>query len=216
MQTPSGPCNTLDTMTPELKNLLELTVLVAAALGGATAIWRLIWLPLIRTTLKVKGFFKRLCDGLDKISVIDNRVQALELQFKRNGGSSIKDDLESIKERLGYIENLVSVQMEEDAFSVFISNVRGENSYVNRTYCRMLGCTKEEILNLGWRSFIHADKSESYEHLWKEAFESNRQVEVNLPMVKTDGTNIKVHLSIFPLNKAGDKNRRFLGKIRVV
>lgn len=203
-------------MTPELKNLLELTILVAAALGGAGAIWRLVWVPIIKATLKTKVFFKRLCDGLDKINAIDTRVRALELQFQTNHGSSIKDDLIRIAERLTYIENLVSVQMEEDAFSVFISNVRGENSYVNRTYCRMLGCTKEEILNLGWRSFVHADKSESYENLWKEAFESNRQIEVNLPMVKTDGTNIKVHLSIFPLNKATDKNRRFMGKLRVV
>lgn len=199
----------------ELKPILEATVLVAAAMGGAVAIWRYVWVTIIKAALKVKGFFRKVCDGLEKISVIETRVMALEAQLKPNGGGSIKDDLLNIKERLGYIENLVSVQMEDDAHGVFICDSQGSCSYLNRTYCRMLGVTKEELTGQSWRTFVPHSVASDYEALWKEAFSSNREISTDIPLQKADGKVLCAHISIFPLSRTTDKNRRFLGKIKI-
>ena len=199
----------------EAKPILESLVLVAAAVGGVAALWKLVWLPIIKTSLRTKAFFKRLCEGLDKINVIDTRVRDLEGQFRVNGGGSIKDDLISIKERLGYIENLASAQMEEDPSGVFIADSNGFNSYVNRTYCRMLGCVKEQLMGRGWESFISHSVGDKYDSLWKDAFLSNREVATDLYLQKSDETHLCVHLQIVPLNRASDKTRRFLGRVKI-
>ncbi len=199
----------------EAKPILEALVLVAAAVGGVAAIWRLVWLPIIKASLRVKAFFKRLCDSLDKINVIDSRVMELEKQTRTNGGTSLKDDLNLIKERLISIENLVSVQMEEDEHGVFICDSLGNNSYLNRTYCHLLGVTKEELTGQSWRSFVPHNVAESYEALWKEAFSSNREISTDLPLQRADGKILCSHISAFPLSRSTDKSRRFLGKIKI-
>lgn len=199
----------------ELKPIVETITVLAAAVGGALLIWKTVWLPIIKASLKTKAFFKRLCDGLDKIDVIDTRVKALEGQFRVNGGGSIKDDLNLIKERLGSLENLVSAQMEDDPAAVFVSNSSGENSYINRTYCRLLGVSKNELEGQGWKSFLSPTIGERYDALWKDAFLHNREISTDIFMQKADGNSICCHVIVSPLNRPTDKNRRFLGKIRI-
>ena len=187
---------------------MDSLILVAAALGGAGVIWRYVWVPIGRGILNTRAFFKRLCKGLDSI-------EAIQKEFKPNSGSSMKDDLSNIKERLTYIENLTSAQMEDDPAAVFVCDSHASNSFCNRTYCRMLGVSRDELMGRSWEAFIPNGAIAKYTALWTSAFETNREISTDLFMNKADGTVLCVHLSLSPLNRQGDKLRRFLGKIRV-
>lgn len=192
----------------EFKPALDSLILVAAALGGAGVIWRYIWVPIGKGVLNARAFFKHLCKGLDTI-------EALAKEVKTNGGGSLKDDLLQIKERIGSLESLVSAQMEDDPQGVFICDDQGSNVFLNRTYCRLLGVTKEELSGQSWRAFVPHTVASDYEKLWKEAFGSNREISTDIPLQRADGKVLCSHVSIFPLSKNTDKTRRFLGRIKV-
>lgn len=192
----------------ELKPIVETITVLAAAVGGSVLIWKTVWLPIIKASFKTRAFFQRLCKGLDSI-------EAIQKEFRPNGGSSLKDAVTQITERLTYIENLVSVQMEDDPAAVFVCNLNAENSFINRTYCRLLGVSKNELEGQGWKSFISPTMGEKYDNLWKDAFLHNREVTTDIFMQKADGTPICCHIIVSPLNRPTDKSRRFLGKIKI-
>lgn len=180
--------------------------------GGAVAVlWgakKYVVSPLAAKVAHWKKWCVRLSKSLDTLDSISK-------EFRVNGGASLKDDVTQIKERLTYIESLTSAQMEDDPQGVFISDESGSNSFLNRAYCRLLGASKDEVMGFGWRNFISHAVIGKYDELWKEAFLHNREFSTDLFLQKSDGKSTCCHIFVSPLSKVTDKNRRFLGRIKI-
>ncbi len=192
----------------EYKPLLDVIIVLAAAIGGAAVIKKTVLNPIFAQLKKFREFSAKVRKGLESVERVAKEVYP-------NGGSSLRDRIDSIDSRLTFMEARDNVMLDDNPTALFISDVEGQNSYVNRTYCRLLNCGKDDLERQNWKNFIAEEKLEAYEELWKPAFQYNRPISADVLFKTTDGLTKCCHVQITPLNKPEDKLRRFMGRIQI-
>lgn len=180
--------------------------------GGAVAVlWgakKYVVSPLAAKLIQWKKWCLRLAKGLEAI-------ERIELQFKNNGGSSLRDRIDMLDSRLTFMEARDNIMLDDSPTAIFICDQTGTNSYCNRTYCRLLKCGRDDLSGQNWRNFIVEEKLESYEELWKPAFQQNREINTDVLFKTSEGLTRCCHVVISPLNRPEDKLRRFIGRIQI-
>ena len=95
-------------------------------------------------------------------------VRWIIADLRPNSGSSLRDAVDRIEERLVTMERTNEVMYQDGPIALFRCTPDGRNTDVNRTYCRFLKCTKEELLGYGWRNFIEDRLNQSGDDVWKD------------------------------------------------
>jgi PAS domain S-box-containing protein len=87
---------------------------------------------------------------------------------------------------------------------VWTSIPEGELDYVNQVVCRDFGKTDVEIVDQGWRAFIHPEDSDNFLEHWHTALRSGREFQVEFRLRFKDGSYVW-HLSrALPLIEDGE------------
>jgi PAS domain-containing protein len=97
-------------------------------------------------------------------------INSLEKEFSKNGGKSIKDQINKINDAVSLAElrskMIASNLMTTGAYEC---NSQGECTWVNRAMCEMFGLTFDQCLGNGWLSgLIGIDRAD----IWKNWIES--------------------------------------------
>lgn len=192
---------------PDYKFVLDTIILVSTAGGAVWGIKKALVNPILQRCKNCKKWFERLDKGLKSI-------EKIESQFYNNGGSSLRDAVDDMNSRLTYMENKENALLDDYEQGIFICDQNGVNSFVSRTYAHMLGSTRDELMNHGWKNFICDSSAEEHNELWTSAFKSLREVKTIVCMKKVDSSQICVTLQIIPLNKETDKIKRFMGRVK--
>lgn len=174
---------------------------LAALVTSATIVWKKAIAPLLN----------KATDYFDKISSMIKDVEEIRREIKPNGGSSIKDAVNRIEARLINMEHVQSALRQDGPMGIFQCKTDGRNIDVNRTYCRLLKCTKEELLDFGWKNFISEESRESYEIDWKDAFEDGREISATLNFVSRDGEIINTDVRCYPITDISGEVVQYLG-----
>lgn len=96
----------------------------------------------------------------DNVNKIDVRLFKVEKEMSPNGGGSMKDQLKLIKAELDATNWLTPRP-------TFRTTSSGINLYVNEAYCQLCGCAPEELLKLGWKSFVSdEDQADEFYNRW--------------------------------------------------
>lgn len=121
-----------------------------------------------------------------------------------NHGSSLPDGINRIESQLLQLTHqMASSEAIQEALlldhpkAVFICNDSGHNVFANKKYAEILECDREELNDLGWRSFLIPEDIRLYDTLWKTAFTECRDSFFALKMVtkkshKVIGFSVKV------------------------
>lgn len=98
---------------------------------------------------------------------------------------------------------------------IFRCDLNGNNTYVNRAYCKLLGVSKDRLLGMGWQTFIRPENLKIYNDIWKNSFHNAIEI-LNLPLIftKEDGTDINVLMNIRPVRNG--KIHEFFGNIELI
>lgn len=101
-------------------------------------------------------------------------VKDLQLQFKPNGGQSIKDSLNRIEHELRHIKFVSFAQLDIIDTPVFVSNNNGKYVWVNKAYLALTKMSFEEALGSGWEMTIAVDDRQRMKEEWYTACQESR------------------------------------------
>lgn len=180
-------------------------VIIAAFLATIEKLWKPIRWG-INGTKKAGQWGKRAVGAVKLIEQMDSRSKAhaekidshgialdyLMKEFKPNGGSSLKDQMNKMEMQVQELAKKNKVDMEMSHHGIFQCDMEGRNSYVNKTYANMIGVTKEELLGRNWEQYIESD---DYLTKWEAAFEAERDFHANVVFIDVDGTRLPCKIS---------------------
>ena len=158
---------------------------ITAIITGVIAIYKLIVRP-------VYYHFKQ-------ISKLISNVDCLVADLKPNGGSSLKDQINRIENRLIRGEMRSRALIRDYECGIFECDMNGNNIYVNRTYCKMINVPSSKLLGKEWLNFIHPIHKNHYEVVWSEHFENCEEIEVDIIMINSNEDAIPVKIKAYPL-----------------
>lgn len=170
----------IPTNIQELYTLLQESAGVIGAVAGAigtvfsfTKTGR-DWIKTKYTNFKVSRAAKKNMPNMisqinDTVGKMDIRLSKVEKEMMPNGGGSMKDQLKLIKAELDATNWLTPRP-------TFRTTSSGINLYVNEAYCQLCGCSPEELLKLGWKSFVSdEDQADEFYTRWLLAAKSLSQ-----------------------------------------
>lgn len=172
----------------------------AAFVGGLWAIWTKGILPAWHCIRKVPEWYARLsatlarlenyaeADITEQLTALEHnqRQQGEEIkrisdQVRPNGGSSLHDVMRRVENRQLLADRISDAMLEDAPHGIFRCTLEGENTMVNRTYCRGVGASdKSELLRYGWKNFLHPDYADEYQRRWSAALADQRDLETTL------------------------------------
>ena len=160
-----------------LLNILEI-ISITFSLGSVIlATWKLIIKP-IRSVLELQKTQSIEITEIKKANteIILPMVNSLYKEFSKNGGKSIKDQLNRIDDAVALAE-LRSQMIASSLVSVgaYECDKHGECTWANKALCEMFGLPLADVLGRGWLSAIN---DEERHHVWKKWTES---IQLNIP-----------------------------------
>lgn len=140
------------------------------------------------------------------IRKLDENVTASLKELRPNGGSSLRDAINRIEDRVVSTDQVTFALRQDSPSGFFICDKHGSNRDVNRTYCRWLGVGANELTGHGWRNFVvKNEQSVSAELDWTAAFNQGREVEFVLSMKTSEGEPLMVDVKAHPIrNRVGE------------
>lgn len=180
--------------------------LVAAGAGA----WRKIAIPYMRKAKAKKQEY------YDKVNEIHQ-----ELRF--NGGSSLKDVIFEVKNkvinietRLDGIEENQKLAMNLQGISYWISDNDGNFIYASPALCKLMGRSESEILGNNWMAWIHGNDKDRTVEAWNFSVENKSAFDEIFTIRKPGNDWIKVWAVAFPKVSKSNAFGGVLGKLVAV
>lgn len=140
---------------------------VVATIGGVIGIATKIWPHIKNAKTKTKTFF---CDfsqipaKIDEIfsnqqSIVD-RVSKIEKELTHNGGTSIKDAIKRIEDKMLKHDAYIKLRMHLEHSPSFECDLSGDVVWINRSYTEVFGLSISDIKGKRWLATIHYDDKE--------------------------------------------------------
>jgi PAS domain S-box-containing protein len=170
---------------------------------------------IIAGTITAYNFvLKPIYSHFSRIAKLMMNVDSLVADLKPNGGSSLKDQINRIEHRLIRGEMRSRALIRDYDCGIFECDMDGNNIFVNRTYCKMIGVPAPKLLGREWEQFMHPKRKNEYDMLWTDRFENCEEVCIDTAMVTAAGDVIDVRIKAYPLKD--DTQTRCVGYFGMV
>ena len=127
-------------------------------------------------------------------TIIDTAFNVHEIitrELQTNGGSSIKDALKRIENRLTIIDAKHKTILSLENEPIWESDEFGNCVWVNHSYLKMTGFDFEYLKNAGWVSIINEIDRSRVREEWKRAVEEKRIFSCEYTINRYDNTKVK-------------------------
>lgn len=124
-------------------------------------------------------------------------VKRLCLEFKPNGGSSVKDQLNRIEAM-----SKIYLRITDKAF--WVADLEGKYTEVSPALAMLMGSTPDQILGSGWVNSIHAPDRDRVEGEWLAAVHDQREFHMEFSYVQlATGSLLPVTCHSIPIRYEG-------------
>ena len=173
-----------------------------------------------------KAAFDNMLTGFPDLQRV---VAGVEKQVRPNGGGSLMDAvcrieasskthgeaISDIRASLVSIDAMVRAQSDLGSEGAFACDPEGRNDWVNQAYARMLGVGRADLLGNQWKNYIHPDDAGAFLAANASALHEHRMFSGRCRMVRSDGDDIEVDVTIIPYPDRPPAKRWF-GKVRLL
>jgi len=192
------------------------TALVAGIITSVGVIYQKAIKPTIDHIHKVSGLMKDIEEVVEQHKNLDFPTLVVDVRkiiadIKPNSGSSLREAVDRIESRSIMMERTCEAFHQDGPVALFRCTTDGRNIDVNRTYCRLLKCTKEELTGYGWRNFLRASVDPSYDDVWRPSFEEGREVEFSIEFKDSDGNPVDLDVHAYPISDTQGEIVQYLG-----
>lgn len=125
------------------------------------------------------GIGKFLCHGWKAWTILTSIAE----QFKTNGGSSLRDRVDTISTTLDSIVTMNMVSMNLIAFPLLRADGSGQVSWINRQFTHETGLSEGEAAGLGWLNMILPDHRDHARAEWLSAIKDARSIKIEFTLM---------------------------------
>jgi PAS domain S-box-containing protein len=154
----------------------------------------------------VTFIIKPICKHVTNIRKMVVNIDKIAADLKPNGGSSLKDQINRIEHKIIRGEMRSRALIRDYDCGIFECDIEGNNIYVNRTYCKMIGVPATKLLGKEWNNYIHPDYRNHYDLHWSDKFSQCEEVETVVVMVNGSGELLNVVIKAYPLKDDTQSN----------
>lgn len=187
---------TIHDILVKLKEWLELLAPFGILFG---VIWRF-WLK------------KRLEEAKD----LYKKVLIMSDEFRPNGGSTLRDAINRIEEKLSIQEQKTIAIIKSLPLGTWVSDKNGKCIDVNKSLCTILQRTESEIKGDNWSNWLHPDEKEDVFDEWNRCVHNMMNFDMNYRYVLPSGKIQKVHGIAYQLRSETGELVGFLGTLYAI
>ncbi len=193
--------------------------LVAGIVTGVAVIYTKAIKPALQHVHVVSKLLDDVREVVDSHSGVDfdklvEDVRWIISDLRPNSGSSLRDAVDRIEEKLIIMEKRDSAIHQDSPIALFRCTPQGKNMDVNRTFCRFLKCSKEELLDYGWRNFLgNSEDANQYQYFWDESSSQGREVSLQVDFRATDGASVGLEVHAYPITGKEGTVVEYLGML---
>jgi PAS domain S-box-containing protein len=143
-----------------------------------------------------------LARALEAVALLPERVDSLIKEVKPNGGSSLRDAIDSTARdisRLAYsIDELALRERTRWRMSTgaagWESDHLGRFLRVNMEMCELLDCGEEDLTGTNWKNSVHSDDAQRVFSEWGRIINEGSDLSMSARLVDSNGITIPVRL----------------------
>ena len=191
-----------------IQNLEIISKSLAYVTGISASLWAI-----------YKYFCKPIYRHFSLLSQLAKKTDSIYKEISLNGGSSIKDSIKrleesslSIESKINLMQNVQDAFREDGPIGIFECTQDGKNLYVNRTYAKWMGLSKEDLMGHNWRNYLYSfTERDEYDDDWKEGFAQGREVCFPISFRSKTGEPIFCDVHAYPILGEKGELDRYLG-----
>jgi len=163
------------------------------------------------------NIYKKLQEKYHHLELIHNKVEKIFEEITPNHGSSIKDKVNKMAERMVAIEENLSKNnnltekmfnrqrwmLDNDETAVFESDLNGKCIWANTKYLKLTKRHLNEVLGNGWKNIIIPEDRERVVENWESCVKDGRDSEDNFCIADSEGNRYKVFCSAHKTESCG-------------
>jgi PAS domain S-box-containing protein len=131
-------------------------------------------------------------------------LDALIQEFKPNGGSSIRDQLNRIERDVQVARSMASIGLRMADRAYWISDPDGYCTECSPALAKLQGRMPEQILGNGWVTSLPPQWREPVAEEWNSAVKERREFDMEYAFRQPDGTIIPVTGHAIPVRVSGN------------
>lgn len=151
-----------------------------------------------------------------KFGSMDTKIDEINRQFMTNGGSSLRDMVGSIDQKVEHLGARAKHQDETSSRAIFELNERGGLEVVNCAFRELVDADEKELLHRDYLSRIHPDDRTRLIHELSEAIDNKMPIDTTVRFRLSDKSFSTVRLLANPYVRSGGELRRFFGTAEAV
>lgn len=189
-----------------IENLGELGGLLATAITVLGLLVRYVFIPLKKFTKKLQVNSREILDALPVLFALAHRWPLLP------EAGSLVSSINKIEKNLYDLEQITKRFFRDYPCGIFICDLNGRNTEVNRTYARWLEVGEEELLGHKWKGFLVGNsKKEGYEEGWQSAFNEGRELEFSIEMRTSKFERKEFNIRAYPIFDENCNPKEYFG-----
>lgn len=176
------------------------------------------WVGLLTPFAVAVGFLWKiwLKKRYDELRDLYYRVQMMSMEFKPNGGSSLRDAINRIEHTVTLNEQKTLAIIKSMPDGSWLSDERGKCIDVNKSMCKILQRTESELRGDNWSNWVHPDEREDIFDEWNRCVDNDFNFDQEIRFVLPDGKIQKVHAVAYQLKDRSGKLIGLLGTLNPV
>lgn len=176
------------------------------------------WLDLLAPFGIVGGFIWKfwLAKRVKEVKDLYQKIQIISTEFRPNGGSSLRDAINRIEEKITLNEQKTIALIKSFPIGTWISDKNGKYVDVNKSLCKIIGRTESEIKGDNWSNWVHPSEKEEVFEEWQKCIHNDLNFDMEFRYVLPNKSIQKVHATAYQLkNEKGDLVG-FLGTLEAI
>lgn len=150
----------------------------------------------------------------EKLDAIIDTVAEIKNQFFKNGGSTIKDQLNRMEIRQLFNDQTSKLTVDALGVGLWQSNELGLRTDNSPSLCKILGRSESELRGNNWKSWIHPDDRDRVINEWMRCVASQSEFSVTYKFITRDNNIINLESHASPV--IDNIRDRFVGFIGIV
>jgi PAS domain S-box-containing protein len=151
--------------------------------------------------------------SMKEVKDIKPMLEEMRKELKTNGGSSVKDVVNSISKDTQKLTMRIEAEHRTVQEGIYECDLEGNCTYVNRYWCLLSGLLPDDALGSGWLRAIHPDDVRRVKEEWTDAVVRHADFIMSYRYVRPNGDIIKVKSHGTPLRTGNNIILGYYGRV---